>query len=438
MALLTGFVLIAAMATWILPAGEFQRVVDPETSAERVVAGTFERVAPNPLGPFETLVAIPAGLESAAGVIVFILLVGGAFFVVEQTGALAGGITWLLGRSRGRPAVPIALVSLAFATGGALSNTQEEIIAVMPVLLLLARRLGCDPVTATAISLAPAGVGSAFSPVNPFQALLAQRTAEMQLLSGAAFRLVFLAIAVAISVAWALRHAARARADTADDLAAIDDTRISRRHAIILALFGGSFAIFVYGIVALEWDYDRMTALLFGMGIVAGMIGGLGIDGMARAFAEGFKVMAPAAVTVGLARAVFVVLEQGRIVDTIVNGAFTPLEALPATVSAVGMLGAHAALHVPVSSVSGQAVLTMPIAAPLADLLGLSRQVAVLAYQYGAGLTDLVTPTNGSMMAVIATAGVRYDEWLRFAFPLWVMLSGLGVIAIVTAVALGI
>ena len=199
-----------------------------------------------------------------------------------------------------------------------------------------------------------------------------------------------------------------------------------------------TFAVFVYGVMHLGWDFDQMSALFFAMGLLAGLIGGLGAGGTARSFVTGFTSMAYAAMLIGFARAIFVVLDQGRIIDTVVNALVTPLQSLPVTLSALGMLLVQAALHGPVPSVSGQAVLTMPVLVPMSDLIGLSRQVVVLAFQYGAGLAELITPTNGTLMAVTAAAGVKYGDWLEFAVPLLAALLGLGAFAIVVAIAIGI
>jgi len=148
--------------------------------------------------------------------------------------------------------------------------------------------------------------------------------------------------------------------------------------------------------------------------------------------------MTYAALVIGFARAIYVVLDQGRIVDTLVNGLFAPLGHLPVALSAEGMIAAHAIVHVPVPSVSGQAVLTMPVLVPLADLLGLSRQVVVLAYQFGAGLCELLTPTNGAMMAILAAAGVRYEDWLKFTVPIALLLYALGAAAVAIGIAVGL
>jgi uncharacterized ion transporter superfamily protein YfcC len=196
--------------------------------------------------------------------------------------------------------------------------------------------------------------------------------------------------------------------------------------------------MYVYGAQHLGWEFDQLSAMFFAVGVLAGILGRLGPDGTAEAFVDGFRSMAYASLLIGFARAIYVVLNEGKIVDTLVNGLFSPIAGLPATLSAVGMMVAHVAVHVPVPSTSGHAVLTLPLLVPLSDLIGLSRQVTVLAYQYGAGLCDLLTPTNGALMAMLAAAGVRYEEWLRFALPLFAILLGLGALAIAVGVATGL
>jgi len=181
-----------------------------------------------------------------------------------------------------------------------------------------------------------------------------------------------------------------------------------------------------------------MAALFLLMGVLAGIIGGLGVGGTADSFVEGFKSMAFAAMLIGFARAVFIVLDHGQIIDTIVHACVTPLATLPVSLAALGMMALHTVIHVPVPSVSGQAVLTMPVLVPVSDLLGLSRQVTVLAYQFGAGLCELLTPTNGALMAILVAARVRFDEWLKFAVPLYLALLGLGAVAVISAIASGL
>jgi uncharacterized ion transporter superfamily protein YfcC len=441
--LLTACIFAAAVCSYILPAGEYDRRADPVTGRDVVVAGTYHHVESRRVGPFEALVCIPKGLADAASVVFFVFLVGGAFTVVEETGALRQGVGWLVGRLANREALVIPLVSLAFALGGALENLSEEIIALVPVLLLVTRRLGFDALTAVAISIGAAGVGAAFSPINPFQVQIAQKLAGLPLLSGSAFRIAVMAVALAGWIWGTWRHARRARivladSDTTAAAELADSAPLDLRRGVVLALVLVAFAVFVFGVMRLGWDFDQMAALFFAMGLLSGIIGGLGVGGTARGFVSGFTSMAYAAMLIGFARAIFVVLNQGRIIDTLVNALVTPLQHLPVALSALGMMLVQAAVHAPVPSVSGQAVLTMPVLVPMSDLIGLSRQVVVLAYQYGAGLMELITPTNGALMAVTAAAGVKYGDWLEFAVPLFAALLGLGAVAIVIAIAVGL
>ena len=445
--LLTACVLLAAAASWVVPAGAYDRREDAATGRTVVVAGTYHSVEPAPVGPLEAMLAIPRGLVDAAEVIFLVFLVGGAFLVVDRTGALRAAVDGLARFLRGREVLVIPVVATFFAAGGALQNTQEEIIALIPVLLLLSRRVGFDALTAVSMSLGAAIVGSAFSPVNPFQVVIAQQLAELPALSGAIFRLVFLAIALALWILGTMRYAMRVRrgAGTTALQDGTDTGELAGAHGgadardiIVLVVVLGAFATFTFGLMRLGWSFNEMSAVFLTMGVLAGLIGRLGVHGTAEAFVEGFREMALAAVLIGFARAIYVVLEEGRIVDTLVHGLFIPTAQLPLTLAAIAMMGVQTLIHVPVPSVSGQAVLTIPILTPLSDLIGLSRQVMVLAYQYGAGLCEMLTPTNGALMAILAAAGVRYDRWLRFAVPLWGLLALLGISAIVIGILTGL
>lgn len=435
--LMLAFIALAAALSWVVPAGEFERREDPATGRSVVVPGTFHAVEPAPVGPFDALVAIPKGMQSAAEVVFLVFLVGAAFTVLDATGVLKRAVDWLVVKLEGRTWLVIPVLVLLFAAGGVLINMQEEFIALAPALLILMRRMGYDPLVAVASSVGAAAVGASFSPINPFQAQIAQKLAQLPLLSGWEYRTAFLALALVIWTAGTLRYAARTR--VAAEAAELGEVQLpSGRDGAILLLVLATFAMFVYGTLALGWGFNEMAALFFAMGVVVGLLGGLGVDGTVAAHIRGFGEMAFAGLLIGFAKAIFVVLESGKIVDTIVNGLVTPIQGLPVVASALGMMVVQSLLHFAVPSVSSQAVLTMPVLVPASDLLGLSRQVTVLAYQYGAGLTELVTPTNGALMAVLIATGVRYDRWLRFVLPLFAALFVLGAVAVVTGIAVGL
>ncbi|PYO95673.1 MAG: YfcC family protein [Gemmatimonadetes bacterium] len=432
-----GGILLAAAASHVLPPGEYDRRDDPATGRRVVVAGTYHAVAARPVGIFQTLVAIPRGMADAAAVIFFVFLIGGAFTVVDETGALRQGVDWLVRRFGHSAALVVPSASLAFALGGVLDNMKEEIIALVPVMLLLARRLGYRPVVAVAMSLGAAAVGAAFSPINPFQVGIAQQLAQLPLLSGSRYRIAFLAAALGVWIWGTSRYAARTQSAPTSEPEPTAGTLDGRRGAV-LTLVLVTFVALVVGVLRFGWGFNEMAALFFAMGVVAGLVGGLGVGGTADALVAGFRSMAYAALLIGFARAIFVTLEQGRIVDTIVHGLFTPVAQLPVALAALGMMLVHGLVHIPVPSPSGHAVLTLPILVPLADLLGLSRQVTVLAYQYGGGLCELLTPTNGALMAILAAAEVRYEDWLRFALPVLLGLYALAAAAVGLGVAIAL
>jgi uncharacterized ion transporter superfamily protein YfcC len=324
-----------------------------------------------------------------------------------------------------------------FAAGGVVEGMAEEIIALVPALLLLTTRLGYPPITAVAISTGAAFVGGAYSPMNPFQVGIAQKLAGVPLISGWGYRLAFLVPALALWIGVTFWHARRLRVEPVEH-AAVGPPRIAVRSAATLLVIIAVYVTYVIGVLKLGWEFDQMSALFVVLGIGTGLIGGLGLVGTAEALADGFRSMAYAGMLIGFARAIFVVLNDGRVIDTLVYGLLLPVERLPTVLAAAGMLVAQALIHVPVPSTSGQAVLTMPVLVPLSDLLGISRQVTVLAYQLGGGLCELMTPTNGALMAVLASAGVSYDKWLRFTLPIYGALMMLAAIAVGLGAAIGL
>ncbi len=436
--LLTGGIFLAAALTWILPAGAYERRDDPVSGKTVVVNGTYHAVPAAPVSLAGSLVAVPKGLAAGADVIFFVFLAGGALLVLDRTGALRGAVDGLSDALGGREMLTIPVFCVVFGFLGAVENMQEEIIALIPVLLFVTRRAGFDALTAAAMSVGAAMVGSAFSPANPFQAVIAQKLAGLPVGSAFGFRLVMVVLALGLWTAATMRHAQRTRGapvEMADEPPA--GTASARTRAVMIITVA-ALGFFVWGVTVGDWGFEEMGALFLALGIVGGIVGGLGLGGTAEGFAEGFRSMAYASLLIGFARVISVVLQQGLVMDTIVHGLFTPLAHLPIAASATGMVAVQGLIHVAVPSVSGQAALTMPVLVPLSDLLGMSRQVTVLAYQTGAGLCELLTPTNGALMAVIAAAGVPFDKWMRFALPVVAILIAGALVSIYIAIAIGL
>lgn len=454
--LLVAAVLVAAVLTWVLPAGEYARHTDAATGRDIVTAGTYHRVAAAPVLPFAAIVAIPRGFIEAADVVVCVLLAGAAFVMLDQLGVLQRAVGALAARLASRGLIVIPIVTLFFFSMGGLENMQEEIIPLVPVLLALARASRIDAVSAVAMSAGAAMAGSAFSPINPFQAGIALKLAEQAPLSGGALRITMFAAAYVVWAALVMRHAGRHRTEPAPETRgtvpvtmsttaevapprdltsrpAASVTEFSGRDALMLACVLVPLLIYVYGALRLDWGFNELSAGFLIGAIAAALVGRVGVSRTTTLLLEGTQALLPAALLIGVARSISVVLADGHVIDTILDALATPLASAPRELAAILMIPFHMIVHVPVPSVSGQAVLTMPLLVPLSDLLGISRQATVLAYQSGAGLMEMLTPTNGALMAVLLTAGVSFQRWLRFVIVLWGAMLAIGIVGVLVA-----
>lgn len=436
-AMMFAAVAVAALCTWLIPAGEYQRALSESTGRNIVIPGTYSSAGSSPVGIFGTFVAIPRGIAEGADVIATILFVGAAFVFADRLGTLTRFLGALAARLGQRGLLALPLLALVFGILGGLENLQEEVVAMVPVLLVLGRRLGVDALAMVAVSIGAAAVGAAFGPPNPYQTGIALKLAELPLLEGAGLRFAMWAAALALWTSWTMRYASRNRVAAASAGVEVEQA-ITRADILTGILTIGPILLYTVGVLTLGWGFDELSAAaIIGM-VGVGIVNRLGTSRTVEEILHGMQVMLPAAIIVALARSIALVLADGRIIDTILHAAATPLGELGPFASAMLMVPVQALIHVPVSSVSGQAALTMPIFAPLGDLIGLSRQVVVLAYQTGAGLMELLTPTNGALMAVLLAAGVPFQKWLRFALVGWALATAVGVAGMVVALMMGL
>ncbi len=428
-------IVAAAALTWVLPAGEYDRKDDPVTGRKIVVPGTYHAVARAPVGPFATVMSVPRGFGEAVDVIAVVFFVGGAWVVVDRIGTLSRIVAAMSGKFSQHGLWAIPVVSIFFGTMGALENMQEEIIPLVPVLLLFGRRLGVDPIAVVAMSAGAAMIGSAFGPTNPFQAGIALKLAQLPPLSSGGLRLAMFIAGVLLWILWTVRHASCRRV-AIDAGADVISSGLSARDWLVVVLILSPMAAGA----AASMDRSRWAGASTNFPRRHSSSRESLQDSLWRTRRQGDNsclsrwdaiASSRVAVLIGLAREIFLlVLADGHVIDTILNSLANPLRNLPGGAAMFLMVPLQALVHVFVPSVSGQAVLTMPVMAPLADLLGQSRQLAVLAYQTGAGLMELLTPTNGALMAVLLAAGVSYRDWMRFA------LAGVGIALLVSAAAM--
>lgn len=470
--LLFGMVVLALLLTYVLPAGSFERV-ENEAGRLQVVPGSFHLTPDHPrLSPLSIFTAIPEGFSAAHEIIFFVFIIGGAFAVLRATGAVDAALGALLRTLGHRPFWLVAGGVTVFALGSSTIGMAEEYLPFVPVLVALALALGYDTVTAVGIMAVGYGIGYGVAAINPFTVLIAQDVAGLQPTSGLWFRLVLLAVFLPIGIHHVWRYASRVGRDPSSSLVAdvegpdggpaVGASReaggpasasteggdgggnpgdghptLTATHRWVLAVLLSVLVVLVYGLSRWHWYLVEMGALFVGLTIVMAAIARMSPDRTAVEFGKGAAELTTTALMIGVARGIQVVLDEGGVVDTIVHGISLPLRELPGALSAVGMFFVQSLANLFIPSGSGQAYVTMPIMAPLADLVGVSRQVAVLAYQFGDGFTNILVPTNAVIVGILAMAAIPYDRWVRFVMPFMLKIWLVGSVALAAAVAIG-
>lgn len=441
-AILFIFIAIASIATYFVPAGEYERIPGP-SGRITIDAESFQFVESTPVGLVDFMLAIPNGLMSAGQVVFFTFMIGGMFMVLHRTGIIEIGVDKLSRRFANRSLLLIPVLMTVFAVIATIIGTQELALVYVPVILPLMIALRFDSVTAAAVALCATTAGFTTGVLNPINTGLGQQLSNLPLYSGFGLRVLAFAAILAAGIFFVMRYARKVRNNPALSLMAEDTTEMEKRthfqHATdegaltantrqkwaALATFA-FLALLIYGVLAQGWFMMEMAGLFIIMGIVVGLIAGLSTEDICEGFNKGFRDVLVGAMIAGVARGVAVVLEDGQIMDTLVYGLGNLVGELPTLLSAIGMYLAQLGFNFVVPSGSGQALVTMPIMAPLADLIGVTRQTAVLAYQLGDGIGNILYPTSGYFMATLAIAGVPWQKWVKFFFPLfcvWVLIS---------------
>ena len=438
----------AALAmTWILPAGSFEMRPN-EAGRMMVVPGTYEVVEDAPvLAPWHLLSVVPRAMASAADVIFFVFLIGGVLGVVRSTGAIDAAIGGMLQHFRERLALLVLASMFVFGTFSAAFGMAAEYIAFVGILVALCAALRLDSMTAVGMMVVGYGVGYGVSFMNPFTVMVAQDIAELQPLSGWWYRLLIAGPIFAIGFHHVYSYAKKVRADPSRSLVAGIPSAVAPppedyppmnwpRRLVLLAL-GATVVGLVLGVTLQGWWLTELAAVFLGLAVAAVVFTRLRLDDAAESFIAGAAQLTATALLVGFARSISLILEDGMVLHTIVNSLAMPLEQVRAEFSAVGMLLLQSLLNLFVPSGSGQAFATMPIMAPIGDLVGVSRQVTVLAYQFGDGFSNMIVPTNAVLMGILGLAGIPYDRWFRFVFPLMIKLTIAAAIALMVAVWIG-
>ena len=438
---IAGLILLAQLISYVLPAGEYDR------DGDRVIAGTYQTVEADPLPPFAFLTAVPRGLTDAQDIIFFVFIVGGAIGIVRATGVVDALISAALRRTGEQPEWLVAIMVGIFALGASTIGMAEEYLPFVPILVTMCLALKLDAVVAVGIIYIGAGVGYACAALNPFTVLIAQDIAAVPLTSGQTVRWLLLLVCVGVGVDHLLRYMSRLKVDPQSSLVADVDygtgftlpatETLTNRHGWIIGLLVIMSAGFVWGVATQGWYVGELSSMFLAIALATALIGGLTANAAAQSFLGGAAEMTTTALLIGFARAIQVVLTDAQVIDTVIYGLAQPLAVLPAHGAAVAMLGVQTVCNLFVPSGSAQAYVTMPVMAPLADLTEVTRQTAVLAYQFGDGFTNMIVPTNALLMGILALGRIPYSRWVQFVAPLLVKFYAVAVIALILAVQFG-
>lgn len=430
--ILFALIILAAILTYIVPAHEYDlQVVNGETT-RLIDPNTYHPVDQAPVDPWEVLLSIPKGMGEVASIIFFIFIVGGSFNIIAATGAVESFIRSTTINLKGRESLILVVVTILFSIGGTTFGMAEEALVFIPMLVMLAIGLGYDSLTGVAMALVGPCAGFTGAFMNPFTLGVAQGIVGLPIFSGLEYRVViwiFTTITATAFIYWYARKVKKnpeisiMHAEDKERLHSEEDVNhtFTTAQKIVLIVMLLTFVLLIYGVTKYGWYIDELASLFLGMGIVCGFIGGLWPSKIAEAFVDGAMALTVGALVVGIARAILVVLRDGFILHTIVSFLAGLVSGLPSAFAVIGMYIVQLIISVVIPSGGGMASVTMPIMGPLASLLNMTQQTAVLIYQFADGFTNIIIPTSGYLLAGLALAKVPYEKWVRWYWPLFLI-----------------
>jgi len=445
-------VVFTVVATWFVPGGEYKRA---EKDGRTIpVADSFQFAARRPQGLAALFISPIKGFIEASNIIIFVLIMGGIFAVIQKTGAIKALIHHLaskFSRSHGLRTLLIPTIMVIFSLGGAVFGMCEETMPFILIFVPLALSLGYDTIVGVAIPFVGAASGFAGAFFNPFTVGIAQGIAGLPLYSGIGYRLVIWAVGTALAIFVVMRYASKVLKDPRKsltyeedleqrknfqlDVASREKVRILKTHKFVLAIFLAGMGLLIFGILRYKWYINEIAGLFLALGIISGIVGRLSADELAKSFVDGAKDMMNTALIIGCARAILVVAMDGKILDTTLFYMARAISSFHPILSSQLMFVCQCVINFFVHSGTAQAALTMPIMAPLGDLVGITRQTAVFAFQL-AEYINPVLPTSGVTMGVLGLARLRWEKWARWILPLlviWVLFALLSLIPPVLA-----
>jgi uncharacterized ion transporter superfamily protein YfcC len=461
--LLTGIIFFCTLLSYVVPSGIYQRetltvggsprtVVIPDTyaklpkqfSVKGIFIGDQADQKACPVSLLGCITAIPRGMMGRADIIFMLFIIGGVLGIFQRTGTITAVIQALFDRfSSSGPLLTIILMTVV-GFGGSTFGMGEELIPLVPIFLIVSYKLGYDRIYGMSIVYLGALVGFAAATTNPFTVQIAQSIAEIPIGSGILFRILFFMVIMAVAIVYVLLYGRRIKREPSRSILAGDPHTLSEvnlekqplkaSHIWILSSSALIFMLTLYAIQTRGWWLNEMSGAFLLMGIIAILLSRLSLSEVMKSFVRGMEEMVVAALVVGFANGIRVVLEDGQILDTIIYASAGLLSNTSNIVAVEGMLVFQSILNFFIPSGSGQAAVTMPLMAPLADVLGVTRQAAVFAFTCGDGFSNIIIPTSPILMAMLSIAKIPYEKWLRFVMPLFLILILLAAIFLGLAV----
>ena len=425
---------LCAVLTWFVPGGQYVKAEDGTLSYESVEA------VPQ---TWQVLSAIYHGFVKQAGIIVFILVVGGAFWLLNATGAVEAGIQRFIVRIGKRDILVLVALTVLFSQAGAVFGMSEETIPFVCIFVPLVVSMGYDAFMGMLVVYVASNVGFSSAFLNPFTVGIAQGMSDLPLFSGMGYRIFCWAFLTLLMVVFVCFYARRTKKEvtvipsgspTVIPSAAKESVRLTSRQSWILVVLLLTVIALIVGVTCWDWYMPEITGLFLGMGIVCGVIAGFSANKIADELIAGARDILSAALVVGFASGIIVILQDGKVVDSILHGMQDGLDGSSQAASLSAMYGIQALINFIIPSATAKAAITIPIMAPFADMVGVSRQAMVLAFQFGDGFTNMVTPTSGVLVAALAMARIPYTKWVKWVWKGVAVLLVLGLLLLLATI----
>lgn len=437
--------IVAVLLTWIIPSGEFERVKDEVSKQSIIIPGTFKYIENNPISLFKIPVYIMKGLAKASDIVFLVIIVGGAFNIIIETGmfqSFAGRLTKIFSNKE-------VLIIPAFSTIFALACTTMGVntfIGFAPIAVIIARSIGYDAIVGVSMVALGGAIGFSTGTFNPFTTGVAQSLAGLPIFSGLGYRFVCLVVFLIVTNIYIIWYAKKIKANPESsvvyemeqenkkiEVSEKQHDKIEGRHYLVLLIVITCFVLLVYGSQNWKWKLQENAAMFIWMGVLSGFAYGFGPSKIAEEFTKGAKKLVYGALMIGMANGISLILTDGKILDTTVQYLGGLLVTLPSYLQAAGMFLMQLLINGLITSGSGQAAATMPIMLPVADIIGITKQTTVLAFNFGDGLSNYILPTSSALMGFIAMVGISYSNWMKFMWKLFLIWIVVGAILVIVA-----